>query len=494
MDPLSPSQVFPVEDQTLNCCKVISGIVATVSAVAAAIFAISTYCIMTYGAPLAVVAFVANPLVSAAIAGAATLVFIIAISTKSTHTIIVKSEKAANSTVKPEKKPHDIQNPEVEIENKSVKVKIKNPELDQEPKVTILINEPQPQPTVTIEKKINTFNVSLVLSGFSETTPENERMEALAKVPLEEIQKYIEEKEYASRNEVKQIYLIPPAILSQLDASKFTNDQVCWLCFGHNERYMELMHPLKATDTDGLADRQARFEALIGNDNVQLKRFEYPIISPFFSASQLAHLRSTFDGDFNAHYCTPDKLSHFFPRYDLTKDTKETLLKGERERFAKFFDVKNVQFMLEKGGALALPGSLATDPLKERECSNFRYNWKYYLQLIPCESVKSIDFSLIQTEGGKSFRFSPFQLIFMLRDFDKSQLQALTPEQIDHIKEIYDLIHKIFHGNNDNTTKVKNFLSTYWDDYLFSLNKIYTEEEFNQMKMTILSMKKDLLM
>ncbi|MBA3238251.1 MAG: hypothetical protein H0T62_07905 [Parachlamydiaceae bacterium] len=95
MDPISISQFSSIEDQPLTCCKVISGIVAVVSAVSVAIFGLSTYCIITYGAPLAFVACVANPLMTAGIAIAAALVFIFALSilsAKSEQIIIMKRE------------------------------------------------------------------------------------------------------------------------------------------------------------------------------------------------------------------------------------------------------------------------------------------------------------------------------------------------------------------------------------------------------------------
>jgi hypothetical protein len=80
MDPISENQFSRREkDNFMICCiatpAFIIGIVATV---AATIFAISAFCIFTYGAPLAIVAFVANPYLSLAIAAAALIILQIA--------------------------------------------------------------------------------------------------------------------------------------------------------------------------------------------------------------------------------------------------------------------------------------------------------------------------------------------------------------------------------------------------------------------------------
>ncbi|MBA3238249.1 MAG: hypothetical protein H0T62_07895 [Parachlamydiaceae bacterium] len=80
MNPISDKQLTPREkDNLIICCTVTPAlIIGLVATVAATIFAISAFCIFTYGAPLAIVAFVANPYVSLAIAGAALIILQIA--------------------------------------------------------------------------------------------------------------------------------------------------------------------------------------------------------------------------------------------------------------------------------------------------------------------------------------------------------------------------------------------------------------------------------
>ncbi|MBA3237737.1 MAG: hypothetical protein H0T62_05215 [Parachlamydiaceae bacterium] len=483
MDPISTSQFSHEANQSLTCGNFISGVVATVSAVAVAIFAISTYCIITYGAPLAIVAFVANPVVAVGITAAATLVFIIAISvlcSKPKQIIIEKkeSENLTKFTCKPDNEHIGIQKTKVEKENKPVKFKIENSEALHESNHSISVSEPHQQPTVNVEIKLNVPHVFSDI--LTDETSENEKIEALAKVPLSEIQEYIEKQNSGYQATKKQFFLLPTKILSQLDASKFSNEQVSWLCFGENMDYSSLKIQIK----------QTRFEALIGNSEFLGKFYDDPVFSPFVSATQLKYL-SSFEGysNFYETFCTPTKLNQFFPVY-----CKEILTENERERFSNLFDAHDVEFMLDRGGALEFPSKLVTDPSpgddilyrdfhKDNECRTFRSNWKYYLQLIPTEYVKSIDFSfntvessLLDTVEGR-FRFNPFQVIFMLQDFSTSQFNSLTSEQIVQIKRRYEYIYYIIQKNDDNSTKIKYFLTYYWNEYLHSLYAIYPEKE-----------------
>ncbi|MBA3237736.1 MAG: hypothetical protein H0T62_05210 [Parachlamydiaceae bacterium] len=472
MDPISTSPFSSEENQPLTCCKVLSGIVAAVSAVAAATFAISTYCIMTYGAPLAIVAFVVNPLATAGIAAAAALIFIIAISilsAKFKQVIIEKNENMGEPpSSKSENKPIGTEKSKVKKDKKPVTAETEN-ELTQE------LNNSMPKSEALLHPPVKKINVSDVLQNFTEETSDNEKIEGLTKIPLIEIQEYIERHKVGYEVLIKQLFSIPPAILSQLDASKFTNDQVFWLCFGKDVMYMKSRHFEKITD--GLADRQARFGALVGNNMDQLKRFNTPFTLPFFSASQLNRLKLSFDNEPKEKFLFFKKWSNVFPPYD---NAKEPLLIGERDRFAKCFDAKDVQYMLEKGGFLEFPADLADDSLKEIECRNFRYQWKYALQLIPSEYVKNLDFSFVKTDNEQHLRINPFQLIYMLKDFTKSQVQALSTEQKNQIKETFELVREVLQKTNENSTRLKNFLTipNNWNDYTLASRKIYTDEEF----------------
>ncbi|MBA3237739.1 MAG: hypothetical protein H0T62_05225 [Parachlamydiaceae bacterium] len=68
MDPILATRATTNVDHCEIISMAWSRTVQVVTAIAAVTFAISTYCILTYGAPLAAVAFVANPLLSASIA------------------------------------------------------------------------------------------------------------------------------------------------------------------------------------------------------------------------------------------------------------------------------------------------------------------------------------------------------------------------------------------------------------------------------------------
>ncbi len=236
----------------------------------------------------------------------------------------------------------DTQKSQVKKEQKPTKAKIEN-ESALELKDTMPKSEALPQMSNTKEK----MYVSDVLDKFNEETSENEKMEILGKIPLDEIQEYIERQNCGSLLLIKQLFLLPIKMLSQLNAYKFTDEQVYGLCFGKTKDNMQSRHPHK--ETIGKAQRQARFEMLIGNDVDLLKRFDTPIMSPFLSGPQLFHIRSLFEGDFKPRYCTLDKLQNFFPHYELGT---ESLVDNEKERFAKFFNPADVQSMLEKEGAL----------------------------------------------------------------------------------------------------------------------------------------------
>jgi hypothetical protein len=67
----------------------------------------------------------------------------------------------------------------------------------------------------------------------------------------------------------------------------------------------------------------------------------------------------------------------------------------------------------------------------------------------------------------------------MLQDFNESQVQALTTEQKNHIKEHFDAIREVLKEKNENTTTLRKFLTMpdNWNDYIWAHEKIYTNEE-----------------
>ncbi|MBA3237738.1 MAG: hypothetical protein H0T62_05220 [Parachlamydiaceae bacterium] len=443
MDPINTSQAFPEENQPLTCCKVSTGIVATVSAAATVIFSISTYFIMTYGAPLAFVAVVANPFVTAGIAAAAALTFIIALSILCSAPSEVIEKSVIPKTI--------LSSAPTEVMDKSVL--LKNSELNCESEVKISKNKPLP----SIQKPTEE-NLRAILSRFTERTPENEIIEAFDKVPVSQIQKYIEKKEYSYLGD--ELFFIPPMFLSQLDLSKFTDKEVYLLCFGVDQEYK-----LAQLKIQNLQKFQIRFGELIGCNENQLKRFDKPIVLPYFSAAQLRFERSSFEGDFNPNFYG---WGQFFPQY---KKPTDLIIKSERERFANLFDSQNVRFMLEKGGALELPSDFFDNyGLPNDSVHN---KWKYSLQLIPSDYIRFLDFSFIKTENEHCLRFDPFQIIFMVQDFTDAQVQALSTEQKNQIKETLELTLK---GKDERSKQIQKYLEfqSNWHNYNYSLERIKT--------------------
>ncbi len=71
----------------------------------------------------------------------------------------------------------------------------------------------------------------------------------------------------------------------------------------------------------------------------------------------------------------------------------------------------------------------------------------------------------------------------MLKDFNKSQSQALTDVQKDQVKRTFDVIREVLKANKENSFKLKHFWSIpdNWNDYLWAHRKVYTDEGINKI-------------
>lgn len=357
------------------------------------------------------------------------------------------------------------------IEDKSlvlIKKEDKKP-LPSPPK-QIDVEEPEDKKEDTPDIK-KEFDLGVIISLFTKKTSEEEKTAALEQIPIKDLQNYIEELSYF--HDKQKFYLLPLAVLSQLDPATLKEESIYYLCFGKSKEQIMRSIPVD------LLDGRARFEALIGlNEDLLMKFADDKIFAPYFSVKQLARLHSKFAGDaFIAKFCKSD-LSHFFPRYHFPS---QELLKEEKNRFNALFSEEHLQYMLEEG-SLHFPSDLAADSSKQIECRNIKYRWDYYIGLISNERLQMIEFSL--TDDKKRFRISPIQLCFMFTTYgSKPLLQAdlLSLKQKDDIKYALNFIYTVATSSTKNTEKVLNFLNDYWNEYLLTLVNFFPEEEWGKM-------------
>lgn len=432
----------------------LSCIVAATSSVAAGIFTYSTYSIITYKAPLTFVAFADSPMISGALAAVAALVSIVALSPLflSERVLPPSSIKEELSNSKPIMKE---KNDSLESEL-SQKKSVKKSMLDQE------VMEVKAQIVQEPQKKVEKEFFQDLIKNLTPEATQAERMEVLAGISIDEIQKYIEETDFSYRdpNFLEKFILLPLEVLRKLDVSKFSNDKVYLLCFGESSKLLKMRWPLKLLNN--FDQNQANFEALFGGNEAQLIRFlDDRFCQPLYSADQLVSLKEKF----NNH---KERLNAFFPPCCIDRLPSE----NEKKRFSAFYTTEDVQSMLEKGGQLEFPVGLALNEYRE-----YRWDWNYYIRLLSPEQIKGMNFSYCENEGRKILRFHPFQLLFMLDSFGKHQIEALKSEQRNQIKENLNAIIKVMHSS-ENQFILRGFLEDWWNEFVSICTEFFTEEEY----------------